>query len=88
MQLWEQMSQRISLHNKHIGVINSGQLLSYNIQIPNIQRIRDDAKVGEIVTYQKEFLRKDGACNFIGVIIHLWKRWSQKRKRIETNIFS
>jgi len=68
MQLWEQMSQCISLHNKHIGVINSTQLLSYNIQIPNIQRIRDDAKVGEIVTYQKEFLRKDGACNFIGVI--------------------
>jgi hypothetical protein len=68
MFLWEEMSQCITLHNKYIGVISSDRLLAYNIQIPNIQRIRDDKKVNDIVSYQQSCLRKDGVCNFIGVI--------------------
>jgi hypothetical protein len=78
MQIWEEMSQRVSLHNKHLGVISSDRLLSYNIQTPNIQRIRDDKKVDEIVAYQQACLRKDGQCNFVGVInIHFCEDTSE-----------
>jgi hypothetical protein len=62
------MSQRSSLNNKHIGIINSRQLINFNIQIPTIQRIRDDTKVREIVEYQQKKLKEDGVCNFLGVI--------------------
>jgi len=68
MDLLNVMSQRSSLNNKHIGIINSRQLINFNIQIPTIQRIRDDTKVREIVEYQQKKLKEDGVCNFLGVI--------------------
>ena len=68
LQLQDVMSQRASLNNKHIGIINSRQLIEYNIQIPTIQRIRDDSKVREIVEYQQAKPKEDGVCNFLGVI--------------------
>lgn len=78
MDLLDVMTQRITLHNKHVGVINSRQLIKCNIQIPGVQRIRDDTKVRDIVTYQQSKLRDDGACNFMGVInIHYCEETKQ-----------
>jgi len=78
MDLLDVMSQRITLNNKHIGVINSRQLVKCNIQIPGVQRIRDDTKVKDIVAYQQTKLRENGLCNFIGVInIHFCEETKQ-----------
>ena len=46
----------------------SKELLDCCIELPNIQRIRDDSKVDEIVKYQKEQLLNKGLCDFHGVI--------------------
>jgi hypothetical protein len=52
--------------------------IKFNIQIPGVQRIRDDTKVRDIVTYQQSKLRDDGACNFMGVInIHYCEETKQ-----------
>ena len=78
MDLLDIMTQRITLHNKNVGVINSRQLIKYNIQIPGVQRIRDDTKVKYIAAYQQSKLRDDGACNFMGVInIHYCEETKQ-----------
>lgn len=66
--IWEQLTEKIHLNNRCIGVIPSNTLMSFNIEIPNIQRIRDDDKVNDIVAYQQSKLKKTGACNFIGCI--------------------
>ena len=46
----------------------SKELLDCCIELPNIQRIRDDSKVEEIVNYQREQLLNNGQCDFHGVI--------------------
>ena len=46
----------------------SKELLDCCIEVPNIQRIRDDDKVDEIVEYQKQQLKMAGYCEFHGVI--------------------
>ena len=67
-ELWNAFENSVKINNKYLGSIPSATLLSYNIQIPNIQRIRDDAKVAEIVAYQLNQLKTNGHCNFLGVI--------------------
>jgi hypothetical protein len=72
--IWDDMDHQISINNKYIGIIQTNKLLSHIIQVPNIQRIRDNAKITEIVAYQQSCLQKTGACNFLGVInIHFCK---------------
>jgi hypothetical protein len=66
--IWDELTEKIKLNNRYIGVIPSNTLLSFNIEIPNIQRIRDDDKVKDIVAYQQAKLKQNGACNFIGCI--------------------
>ena len=66
LELWDAFDGSVKVNNKYIGVIPSGILLSYNIQMPNIQRIRDDVKVSEIVLYQSARLKSTGHCNFLG----------------------
>lgn len=74
LELWDAFDGSVKVNNKYIGVIPSGILLSYNIQMPNIQRIRDDVKVSEIVLYQSARLKSTGHCNFLGVInVHYCK---------------
>lgn len=46
----------------------SKELLDCCIELPNIQRIRDESKVNEIVNYQREQLLNNGHCDFHGVI--------------------
>ena len=66
--IWDVLDEKISINNRHIGTIQSGKLMMLNIEIPNIQRIRDDDKVKDIVAYQLLKLKKNGSCNFIGCI--------------------
>jgi hypothetical protein len=46
----------------------SKELLDCCIELPNIQRIRDESKVDEIVSYQRQQLLNNGHCDFHGVI--------------------
>ena len=48
--------------------IMSKELLNCCIEMPNIQRIRDDDKVNEIIEYQNLQLKITGHCDFHGVI--------------------
>lgn len=66
--IWDELTEKIQLNNRCIGVIPSNKLISLNIEIPNIQRIRDDDKVKDIVAYQQAKLKQTGTCNFIGCI--------------------
>ena len=66
--IWDELTEKIQLNNRCIGVIPSNKLISFNIEIPNIQRIRDDDKVKDIVAYQQAKLKQTGTCNFIGCI--------------------
>ena len=64
----DKMTNVSSFGNRKIGSIKSKDLLSVCITIPNVQRIRDDDKVNDIVTYQRIELRDHGRYNFFGVI--------------------
>ncbi len=66
--IWDELDDKIIINNRYIGVIRSSMLMTFPIEIPNIQRIRDDDKVNEIVAYQQLKLKQTGACNFIGCI--------------------
>jgi len=66
--IWDEFESKININNRYIGVIASSKLMTFPIEIPNIQRIRDDDKVSEIVTYQNMKLKQTGSCNFIGCI--------------------
>ena len=57
MDLLDVMTQRITLHNKNIGIINSRQLIKHNIQIPGVQRIRDDTGLNGIDDFIERFLQ-------------------------------
>jgi len=43
-------------------------LISEIIEIPGIQRIRDDSKINDIIKYQLDFHKKNGRFNLLGVI--------------------
>lgn len=47
---------------------NMKNLINENINIPGIQRLKNDSKVDEIVSYQLEFFKKYSKWNFMGVI--------------------
>ena len=66
--IWDALDSKIIINNRYIGVIASNILMTFPIEIPNIQRIRDDDKVSDIVIYQQGRLKQTGACNFIGSI--------------------
>ncbi len=66
--IWDEFDEKITINNRCVGSISSCKLLTFPIEIPNIQRIRDDDKVNEIVAYQQLKLKQTGACNFIGSI--------------------
>jgi hypothetical protein len=66
--IWENLDQSIQISNRYIGIIRSDKLMSYNSQIPHIQRLCDDGKVNDIVVYQSARLKQNGVCNFMGLI--------------------
>ena len=66
--LRDKMTQRINCFNKTIGLIHCRDFLAIQIDIPNIQRIRDDDKVAEIINYQTCQLKQYGRYNFLGLI--------------------
>ena len=66
--------QRIHNKNKSIYVCKYSDTLELDIQTPNEQRIIDQHKVADIVMYQIDYLKRNGACNFLGVVnIHFCK---------------
>ena len=67
-------TESIVINNRIICKIMSKDFLAIDISIPNAQRIRDDDKVNDIVSYQLEQLKTKGYCNIMGLInIHYCK---------------
>lgn len=66
--IWDEFDEKITINNRCVGSISSCKLMTFPIEIPNIQRIRDDDKVKEIIAYQQMKLKQTGAFNFIGSI--------------------
>ena len=67
--LLEKMTKRLPCaNNRTIGSIHCRDLLATQVNIPNIQRIRDDDKVAEIINYQLRQLKEMGRFNFLGLI--------------------
>jgi hypothetical protein len=60
--------ESISIQNKRVCISRYGDLSKLNIQTPNEQRIVDQLKTVDIVTYQLSCLKQTGSCNFLGVI--------------------
>jgi 5-methylcytosine-specific restriction endonuclease McrA len=72
--LWDYLNSKIIIDNKYIGNIKTSKLLNQEIEIPNIQRIRDDNKINDIVNYQINYYKNNNKFNFLGVInIHYCK---------------
>ena len=59
---------KIDIENKYLGIIEISKLITLDIEIPNIQRIKDDIKVREIIKYQLDYFKNNKKFNFIGVI--------------------
>lgn len=68
MNIINQSIRYININKKFMCCIMSKDLLKCCIEIPNIQRIRDDDKVKEIIEYQKLLLDITGRCDFHGAI--------------------
>ena len=65
---------KLEINNKIIIKTNFKNLLLYNINIPNIQRILDIDKVNNIVAYQINYYKNNNNFNILGVInIHFNK---------------
>lgn len=62
------MSNNIIIDNRTIKKIQFSDLIKYNVSIPNEQRIVNEIKVNEIVTYQLDFLKHHNKMNFLGII--------------------
>ena len=54
--------------NKKIGIINNLELVKLEIELPNIQRLKDSSKIDDIVNYQDNYYKSNGNYNFLGVI--------------------
>ena len=63
-----EFSEKITTNNKTIGKIHINNLLKYIIEIPNLQRLKCDIKITEIVEYQTKYYKNNGHFNFLGVI--------------------
>ena len=71
---WEEITLKICDDKRYVFFVNSSKLLSQDIELPNIQRIRDDDKVNDIINYQLNYFKKNKKFNFLGVInIHYCK---------------
>jgi len=57
-----------TIGNKYIIPIKISYLVNLNIQIPNIQRIKDNNKVDDIVNYQLDYYKKHNSWNYLGMI--------------------
>ena len=60
----------VNICNEYNSIItvNTTEILNQNIEIPNIQRLRNDNKVQNIVNYQIQFYRERKHWNFLGNI--------------------
>ena len=75
LMFWEQINSKIFDDERYVFFIKSSKLLSQDIELPNIQRIRDDDKVNDIINYQLNYFKKKNKFNFFGVInIHYCKQ--------------
>ena len=62
------------IHNKIYGSIKFTTLMGLPVQLPIIQRLKDNNKINEIVKYQEDVFKKTTNFNFIGIInIHCCK---------------
>jgi len=62
------LESKISHENTWLGTIKSNDLFNLSINIPNIQRIRDNDKVTDIISYQCDYYRNHQRFNIMGVI--------------------
>jgi hypothetical protein len=51
-----------------IGSISVSSISQYDIQIPNLQRLRDETRVEDIIQYQIHHFKQSQQFNFLGVI--------------------
>ena len=62
------LESKISNEHTWLGTIKSNDLFNLSINIPNIQRIRDNDKVTDIISYQCDYYRNHQRFNIMGVI--------------------
>ena len=58
----------IKLNNKTIKILKISELIALHIETPNIQRIKEQNKIDNIVEYQLKNISDNGFANFLGVI--------------------
>ena len=62
------------IHNRIYGSIKFTTLMGLPVQLPIIQRLKDNNKINEIVKYQEDVFKKTTHFNFLGIInIHCCK---------------
>ena len=66
--MFDKFETKLTHENTTLGTIKSNILFDLPMCIPNIQRIRDDDKVSDIISYQCDFFRKHQRFNIMGVI--------------------
>lgn len=64
----DKFETKLNHGNIWMGIIKSHIFFNLPITIPNIQRIRDDSKVADIISYQCDYFRIHQYFNIIGVI--------------------
>ena len=66
--MFENFHTKVNHGNTWLGTIKSNIFFDLGLCIPNIQRIRDDDKVSDIISYQCDFFRNHQCFNIMGVI--------------------
>ena len=65
--LWDDLVNK-NINNKYIGTIKSSILFGIDIDVPNIQRIKDSNKIDDIINYQLNYFKERGIFNYLGTI--------------------
>lgn len=66
--MFDKFETKVNHGNTWLGTIKSSIFFDLPVCIPNIQRIRDDDKVSDIISYQCDFFRRHQYFNIMGVI--------------------
>ena len=63
-----QFEKNFKINNCYFGEIKISKLLKFDIEIPGIQRIKDDEKINDIMEYQLQYFKKHDSFNFLSTI--------------------
>ena len=58
----------IQLNNKLYGIISFKDLLTIDLKLPIIQRLKDSTKIKQIIEYQETYFKKNTHFNFLSTI--------------------